>query len=44
MHIVATCTVATERKINFIEVHNVFTFQKLLTCRSHISADYVPQD
>ena len=28
-------------KIYFAEVENVFAFQKLLTCGSHISADYI---
>ena len=35
MHTVATCIVATDTKIYFTKVYNVFAFQKLLT--SHIS-------
>ena len=28
-------------KIYFTKVNNIFAFQKLITCRSHISADYI---
>ena len=31
-------------KIYFTEVHKVFAFQKLVTCRSHIPADEIQQD
>ena len=34
MRTVATSIVVTDAKIYFTEVHNVFAFQKLLTCMS----------
>ena len=33
-----------DTKIYFTEVHNAFTFQIFLTCRSYLSADQIQQD
>ena len=33
-----------DTKIYFRELHNVFAFEKLLICGSHISADQIQQE